>query len=77
MRSFFLNLFAAAQSILFAHENWLAPEVGLESQLATLAGRRNLKDLTIGPVLSVTTETFEAHRDALLQVLWAAAASFF
>jgi 1-pyrroline-5-carboxylate dehydrogenase len=53
---------------LFAHENWLAPSVGFEANLAALASRRTLKDLTLGPVLSVTTETFEAHRDALLQV---------
>lgn len=58
----------SAQSILFAHDNWLTPEVGLEAKLGALAARRSLEDLTVGPVLTVTTEAFEAHRDALLQI---------
>jgi len=51
--------------------------VGLEASLTKLASRRNLQDLTIGPVLSVTTETFEAHRDALLKVGCVSIVSFF
>jgi len=49
----------SAQSILFAHENWVAG--GLFQKLETLAGKRNLKDLTIGPVLSWTTDAMIEH----------------
>ncbi|KAJ4457301.1 putative Delta-1-pyrroline-5-carboxylate dehydrogenase 12A1 [Paratrimastix pyriformis] len=49
----------SAQSILFAHENWL--QAGLLDKLKTLAERRSLEDLTVGPVLSHTTEDMLAH----------------
>lgn len=56
----------SAQSILFAHQNWV--DAGLEEKLRSLASRRSLHDLTIGPVLTVTNEKFEKHRDALLKI---------
>ena len=56
----------SAQSVLFAHGNWV--QAGLFEKLAELASRRKLEDLTVGPVLTVTNDTFEAHRDALLEI---------
>lgn len=56
----------SAQSILFMHENWSSS--GLMSKLETLAGRRKLEDLTIGPVLTVTTESMLDHIKKLLDI---------
>ncbi|CAN1266101.1 Probable aldehyde dehydrogenase [Linum perenne] len=56
----------SAQSILFMHENWAATP--LLSKLKELAERRKLEDLTIGPVLTVTTETMLDHLNKLLQI---------
>ncbi|MQM14152.1 hypothetical protein Taro_047083, partial [Colocasia esculenta] len=56
----------SAQSILFAHENWSSS--GLLSKMKFLAERRKLEDLTIGPVLTVTTESMLEHIDKLLQI---------
>mmetsp|Transcript_2645 Transcript_2645/g.4711 ORF Transcript_2645/g.4711 Transcript_2645/m.4711 type:complete len:220 (-) Transcript_2645:327-986(-) len=53
---------------MFMHENWTKQGTDVEAKLKALAARRTLDDLTVGPVLSVTTETMEAHRDALLQL---------
>jgi 1-pyrroline-5-carboxylate dehydrogenase len=36
--------------------------------MKTQAARRNLKDLTIGPVLSWTNERIKAHQDAILEL---------
>lgn len=55
----------SAQSILFAHSN--AVRAGLLAKMTALAKRRTLDDLTIGPVLSWTTERMLAHKDALLE----------
>lgn len=52
----------SAQSILFVHENWSA---ALLPKLAALAARRKLADLTIGPVLTWTTERMLAHIEAV------------
>ncbi|CAI5977644.1 unnamed protein product [Closterium sp. NIES-64] len=56
----------SAQSILFVHKNWV--QAGLVDRLRSLAARRNLQDLTIGPVLTVTTEAFLSHVKALLSI---------
>lgn len=56
----------SAQSILFMHDNWA--EAGLEKALAQRAGQRRLEDLTVGPVLSVTTERMMQHKERLLQI---------
>lgn len=56
----------SAQSILFMHENWSSSS--LISKLKELAARRKLEDLTIGPVLTVTTETMSNHIKKLLQI---------
>ncbi|KAG5188490.1 aldehyde dehydrogenase [Tribonema minus] len=56
----------SAQSLLFVHDSWV--RAGLLDRLRTLAMRRSLEDLTVGPVLTVTTERAMAHVDALLRV---------
>lgn len=56
----------SAQSILFVHDHWAA--AGLEAALARRAAARNLADLTIGPVLTWTTEAILAHVDRLLRI---------
>lgn len=56
----------SAQSILFVHENW--KEAGILEKIQALAERRKLADLTVGPVLTVTTERIQAHMDALLKI---------
>ncbi|XP_010934312.1 probable aldehyde dehydrogenase isoform X2 [Elaeis guineensis] len=56
----------SAQSILFMHENWVSSE--LIPKMLCLAKRRKLEDLTIGPVLTVTTESMLEHIDKLLNI---------
>nr|TKS16104.1 putative aldehyde dehydrogenase [Populus alba] len=56
----------SAQSILFMHENWSA--TSLVSKMKDLAERRKLEDLTIGPVLTLTTEAMLDHMNKLLQI---------
>ncbi|XP_031487377.1 probable aldehyde dehydrogenase isoform X2 [Nymphaea colorata] len=56
----------SAQSILFMHENWNSSD--LVSKLESLASRRKLEDLTVGPVLTVTTERMLAHMKRLLEI---------
>ncbi|CAN0159251.1 unnamed protein product, partial [Ectocarpus fasciculatus] len=56
----------SAQSILFVHENW--SKSGILENLKSLASERTLEDLTVGPVLSVTTETCMKHIDSLLKL---------
>ena len=55
----------SAQSILFVHRNW---SDALLPRLGALASRRNLDDLTIGPVLSWTNERIRSHVDAMLAI---------
>ena len=56
----------SAQSMLFMHDNWAA--AGLEAKLAARAGARRLEDLTVGPVLSWTTDAMLRHADRLLAI---------
>ena len=56
----------SAQSMLIAHENWM--ELGIVEKLAAQAGKRKLADLTIGPILTWSTERILAHVDACLKV---------
>jgi 1-pyrroline-5-carboxylate dehydrogenase len=49
----------SAQSILFVHDNWAA--AGLEDRMRERAARRTLADLTVGPVLTWTTDAMLAH----------------
>ncbi len=43
-------------------------DAGLEAKLKTLAAKRNMKDETIGPVITWTTEAMLAHKDKLLKI---------
>ncbi|KAL3335557.1 hypothetical protein AABB24_031670 [Solanum stoloniferum] len=56
----------SAESILFMHENWSGSS--LLDKMTELAARRKLDDLTIGPVLTVSTETMLDHAKKLLQI---------
>lgn len=56
----------SAQSILFMHENW--NKSSLISKLHELAARRKLEDLTIGPVLTLTTGAMLEHLNKLLLI---------
>jgi len=56
----------SAQSILFIHENW--QKADFVKKIKTLAERRKLDDLTVGPVLTVTNKRFLDHVQALLRI---------
>lgn len=56
----------SAQSILFAHENWV--KAGIFEKIKKKASTRKLDDFTIGPVLTHTTESIFNHINALLKV---------
>uniref|UniRef100_A0A7S3LJU0 Aldehyde dehydrogenase domain-containing protein n=1 Tax=Aplanochytrium stocchinoi TaxID=215587 RepID=A0A7S3LJU0_9STRA len=56
----------SAQSIMFTHSNWM--KRGILGKIESLATRRSLEDLTISPVLSVTTERIKEHVDQLLKI---------
>jgi len=55
----------SAQSILFVHDRWAD---ALLPELARLAARRNLDNLSIGPVLTWNNGRIRAHIDAVLAV---------
>lgn len=55
----------SAQSILFVHDNWAG---ALLPKLGPLAARRNLENLSLGPVLTWNNEQIQAHVDAVLAV---------
>jgi 1-pyrroline-5-carboxylate dehydrogenase len=56
----------SAQSMLFAHENWIS--AGLLEKMKNIASERSLSDLTIGPVLSHTTDEILNHTTSLLAI---------
>merc|ERR1719272_2506338 len=56
----------SAQSICFMHENWV--KAGIVEKMAENAAQRKLEDLSIGPVLSHTTEEMIAHQNRLLEI---------
>lgn len=53
----------SAQSIVFVHENWA--KAGFVDKIKTLAARRKLEDLTIGPVITWTNEKIQSHVDKI------------
>jgi 1-pyrroline-5-carboxylate dehydrogenase len=55
----------SAQSIMFAHENWVK---ALLPKLAELGARRKLDDLTLGPILSWTDGQIDAHISAMTSI---------
>lgn len=48
------------------HENWV--ESDLINKIKLNAEKRNLEDLTIGPTLTVTTETILSHTERVLEI---------
>lgn len=56
----------SAQSILFAHEHWQASD--LFEKMKKNASSRKLDDLTLGPVLTHTTEDLMGHISKLLAI---------
>jgi len=56
----------SAQSLLIVHENWV--KSGLLEKIEGLASKRNLGDLTIGPVLSWNNQMIQEHIDKLLSI---------
>jgi len=56
----------SAQSIILMHENWR--NTNLVDQMKALAAQRSLDDLTVGPILSVTTQQVKDHVEALLRI---------
>jgi 1-pyrroline-5-carboxylate dehydrogenase len=56
----------SAQSIAFLHKNWV--DAGLVEKMGALAARRTLSDLTVGPVLTWTTDAILEHTRKLLEI---------
>mmetsp|Transcript_19261 Transcript_19261/g.37182 ORF Transcript_19261/g.37182 Transcript_19261/m.37182 type:complete len:334 (-) Transcript_19261:366-1367(-) len=56
----------SAQSILFVHQNWI--KEGFLEKIKALAARRNLKDMTLGPVLTWTNRRIQLHIDQLTKI---------
>jgi len=56
----------SAQSICFIHENW--KEAGLLDKVKALAEKRSIDDLTVGPVLTVTTQQILDHTNKLAEI---------
>lgn len=56
----------SAQSILFVHTNWI--KAGLLDELKKISSERSLSNLTIGPVLSVTTTRILEQVDKMLKI---------
>jgi 1-pyrroline-5-carboxylate dehydrogenase len=56
----------SAQSALFVHKNWV--KAGFLDKIKALAARRNIKDLTMGPILTVTNDKYQSHLKALLKI---------
>jgi len=55
----------SAQSVLFVHDNWVDEVL---PKLETLASRRTLDNLTIGPVLSWDNDQIRAHIESVLEI---------
>lgn len=56
----------SAQSILFAHKNWV--DAKFFEKIKFYAEKRNLKDLTICPVLTWTNKKIQEHVDNLMKI---------
>ena len=56
----------SAQSLLVAHDNWV--NAGIFEKLRLNASKRNLADLSIGPVLTHTTANILAHTEKMLKI---------
>ena len=49
---------------MFAHENWM--KAGFIEKIKSLAARRKLSDLTVGPVLTWNNIHIQKHIDSIL-----------
>jgi 1-pyrroline-5-carboxylate dehydrogenase len=56
----------SAQSMCFIHDNW--KKAGIVEKMAAIASKRNVGDLSIGPILSHTSEEILAHVNRLLEI---------
>ncbi|KAI8477378.1 MAG: aldehyde dehydrogenase [Monoraphidium minutum] len=56
----------SAQSMMFVHSNWV--KAGLLDKIKARAASRTLSDLTIGPVLTWTTDAILGHAARLLEI---------
>jgi len=56
----------SSQSILFAHKSWI--DRNLIKYFEEFSKRRNVEDLTIGPVLTWTNERIQKHLDEVLSI---------
>eukprot|EP00397_Hematodinium_sp_SG-2012_P013139 GEMP01013333.1.p1 GENE.GEMP01013333.1~~GEMP01013333.1.p1 ORF type:complete len:566 (+),score=124.31 GEMP01013333.1:52-1698(+) len=56
----------SAQSIVFVHSNWV--KAGLLDEMKKIASERSLSNLTIGPVLSETTEKILGQVQKMLKI---------
>ena len=56
----------SAQSVLFIHENWTKTD--LIEKMKSQAQKRNLKDLSITPVISWNNEQIKAHQEKCLKI---------
>ncbi|CAK74069.1 unnamed protein product (macronuclear) [Paramecium tetraurelia] len=56
----------SAQSILFAHKNWV--QAGILDKIKLLAEQRSLQNLTICPILTWNNQRIQTHLDKLLAI---------
>ena len=56
----------SAQSILFIHNEW--KNTDFIDRITKLAEKRNIKDLTIGPTLSIDNKHFNEHLNDILKI---------
>ena len=64
----------SAQSVMFMHENW--KESGLLEKFKQRATARNLTNLTVGPVITLTTTRMLEHAKTCLEIPGACSSSF-
>jgi 1-pyrroline-5-carboxylate dehydrogenase len=56
----------SAQSVMFVHKNWM--EAKFIEKIKALAEKRNLKDLTISPVMTWSNKRLQEHVDNVLKI---------
>eukprot|EP00897_Mesotaenium_endlicherianum_P004576 jgi/Mesen1/4146/ME000218S03261 len=66
MNALLLQVVVSTFTLFFQMQNWV--EAGFVDKLASLAKRRKLADLSVGPVLTVTTRAMQEHVDKLLAI---------
>eukprot|EP00468_Gymnochlora_sp_CCMP2014_P005124 CAMPEP_0167754318 /NCGR_PEP_ID=MMETSP0110_2-20121227/8202_1 /TAXON_ID=629695 /ORGANISM="Gymnochlora sp., Strain CCMP2014" /LENGTH=513 /DNA_ID=CAMNT_0007640181 /DNA_START=136 /DNA_END=1677 /DNA_ORIENTATION=- len=56
----------SAQSMMFLHENWTKTD--FLKKLEARASQRNLSDMTLGPIITWSTERIQKHVDEVLKI---------